>query len=284
MLKLPPALIASSTWLHTSNDAIICYLTMRLEAQLGQTRDAKYAKSLSQLVSSTSRADLAEKLGLPEPTVARVQTELVRRQWMTTHEHGYQLGEIKDQQLIWYAEQTPEAKVAEPKVPVLEQIEADTEHLTGKDSTQGKSRVNLAERLASLALSDFKPKETRPKDIRLLFLSLYKEKYGEDAPLISERAANPYAMTHSYIARAVKWANNSGDKTAAAVTFLFEHWDEIREIMRLDGRESFHLMGSSKIWPRILVYVQEGMPAPQQRSDAVTNRAETSDPVSSVGW
>jgi len=287
MLKLPLQLVRSTEWLHTSNDALVCYLAMRAEAQSGETATAKIAKVDLKLISGEPLDKLAEKVGMPQPTIARVQTELVKRGWIQKSPSGFLLGEIKDNELVWLADNVGSDEQEDTRSPadiMLAKVQEDRARMLAKSPVVDKSRADVEQKFASLAMSDFRPKETRAKDIILLFKSLYRKKYGEDAPLVSEGASNPHAVTHVYVSRAVKWANGSGDKTAKAIEFMFTNWDTIKDAMRLDGRESFHLVGSSKIWPRILLYVEEGLPAPRARADSVTNRAAEVEEPASVGW
>ena len=265
MIELPQHLIESPSWKHTSNDAIVCYLTMRADAQFGQTEIARQANKANKRISGLNNDVLSETLGVPPLTVIRLQNELVKRKWITPHDSGYQLGEAN----LWYADSAA-------------RIEAEA--FVAPAPAPPKPVSPIATLLASAALYDCRDKEVTATDVRKLFQSLYHEKYDEDAPMVSEGTANEYAMTTMYVARAVKWSNGDGQRASDGVRFMFEHWDRLCNAMGLDGRESLHMVGSSKIWNRLLWYMDNGLPAPRVIASDVTNRAETKEPVSSIGW
>ena len=106
----------------------------------------------------------------------------------------------------------------------------------------------------------------RAKDIVQLFAEKYERKFGEPCPLITEgERGNPHAVTYVYVGRAIKWSK-SAKQVYEVVEFLFENWEKIRLGLGLDGRPTFNMIGSSKLWPRFVCCKTEGVPTPKTKT------------------
>ncbi|KAJ1501823.1 hypothetical protein HMI54_009650 [Coelomomyces lativittatus] len=210
--------------------------------------------------------------------------------------------DIVDFEVSWFLESklVEEKKVITPEVQtsalkpseVVKKFIAESKvRMEAKESVKSSGLAALAkDGLASSVFGDIRPKKVTAKDIMLTFMSLYKAKYSEVAPLVTDTSmSNPYAATYMYIGRAIKWSNNDADLTLKIVKFLLadDNWDKICAATSITGRPSFHLIGSSKVWPSFIVFYKEGIPAPKYKKPDVTDITKRYDPKKiekDIGW
>ena len=125
----------------------------------------------------------------------------------------------------------------------------------------------------------------KPRDVLQLFVRLYKEKYGREVPMLEEgSSAGKYATTYVYIGRAIKWSKIVTE-VMDVVRFMFVNWEEIKAGMGLDGPPTFNLVGSAKVWPRLVSCMTDGIPKPRTvKGEIVARRADTSRDEKALGW
>lgn len=291
MLSIPSELFLSSEVRVASNDAVVMYFVLRTDAAKGETLVARKAKTNELLESGLNVQTIAQRIGVPELAVTRLLGEITKRGWAKRiSEDVYRLGEIKEFVCLWYLDSLTNA-VVERVVIEIKPVEA-VKHKLREDRSRIAAReadaVKIRAKLARDILGTVAPQKLRPKDVLNTFMQLYAEKYGMDAPLIEEgsRSGNPFATTYVYISRAIKWSK-SVQEVVSVVKFMFENWSAIKAGLGLDGRPSFNLLGSSKLWPRLVCCMTEGIPKLRRAKpsgDTVAKRYDATDEGKKVGW
>ena len=291
-MEVSHAFFLSDSVREASNDAIVLYLIMRADACVCETAVAKNAKKNSQLACGFSVDVLSTRSGLPVPTVQRLCDELVKRKWIRkevaggSNEKVFCLGVVEDFKLKWFCDDA-KAPVAAPPKPEPTAAELIAAKLA-KDKREKKSlAVETKKKLVAAAFEETM-KESRKitsTQIRRLFEDLYKAKYGVECPLVEEgMKSNPRQVTYVYINRALKWSKDP-QQVLDVIKFVFKNWEKIKLVTGLDGRPTFNLVGSSKVWPRFVSFFEEGIPERKTKHDtkAVVDRYEKDD-SKSVGW
>jgi hypothetical protein len=194
------------------------------------------------------------------------------------------LGVVKDYESTWYLDELlSSTDVSDLGLPdALKSVEkfrrklnADKERISSlSDTTKKKALIKTG------LVSD----DVRPKDVLTKFQDLYKSKYGVSPPLGEESAKdNKFATAYVYIGRAIKWSS-SNQEVIDVMSFMFENWDELRSSIGLDGRPTLNMIGSSRLYPRFISCMQDGIPKRRAKYDrsGITDRydGESED----VGW
>jgi hypothetical protein len=181
--------------------------------------------------------------------------------------------------------------ILRPADIIRRKIEEDRARIAAKEKPKEVMSDFLKAKFVGDACGEVVEHEIKPKDILKEFSRLYYDKYKEVCPLVEDGpGGNPHATTYIYIARAIKWAKNPS-YVLKVINFMFERWDEIKAGLGLDGRPSFNLIGSSKIWPRLVCCFVEGIPKPRYskpRSDGslIAHRYDetTAKKLPDSGW
>jgi hypothetical protein len=275
-MKIPISFFTSKELKATPNDAIILYLLMRSDAQEGQTTIAKLAKKKNHLVTGFDVGKLAKRSGLAELTVIRLLDDLVKRKWIEKYEQTYKLGDIVDYHLKWGLDKLVEEESLPVESSVLTKVQEDRELLLSRRKVVRSA--DIRRKLTSKALKGVIRSNVSPRDLILHFLGKFRDKFGEKCPLVDDS----FPKTMAYVKRTLKWSSD-GEHAVQVVDFMFSNWDAVKEAMSLDGKPSFHLIGSSKVWPRIVTFYEEGIPR-KKKSEDITDRYKAKPVERTVGW
>lgn len=298
MLKIPTSLLTSPRLAAVSSDAVVIYLIMRSDVDTGETVTSRLKKRDNLLVSGLDVQTIAQRIGALAGTVIRVQDELVKKGWMTRHEvNTYCLGEIVDFECVWtldkiLLEDTKEELGVEPSLPshrslIAKKLAEDRARLaSSKKPRPARLSPYSLDRLARPVLEGVRDSSIKPKDILMLFAALYRKKYDRDAPFVTggSETSGPHGLTYVYIGRAIKWSKST-DEVHKVVQFLFDKWEEIAAYLKLDGPPTFHMIGSSALWPRFVHLFVEGIPRPKiAKEEVVTKRFDDTKVEKDLGW
>jgi len=274
----------------------MAYFVMRVDAADGETMAARIAKDRSELVSGLDVHTIALRIGVPEISMTRLVEELSKRRWIEKlpGKEGtlFKLGEIKDLDARWFLDELTNGVVDEtPKEMkasevIMKKLEEDRRRVAAKEGTKVSEALKEVLTRGVAAPIAKAVTKIKPKDILLTFSAEYLKMYGVKPPLIVDgRTTNEYATTYVYISRAVKWSK-SAKEVMDVVKFMFANWSKIRDGLGLDGRPSFNMLGSSKLWPRIVCCMTEGIPERRTGSTGkdVAKRFDKTEEGKPVGW
>jgi len=308
-MSFPVQFFRSRELRDATKEATVAYLVLRADILSNECEVTKRAKLDNLLVSGLDVQMIARLTALSELTIERILDEMIKRRWLTKNEaYGKVLcclGEIKDFELKFYLDDLvkneksePEPEKSEVKSEALSPSEiirrklAESRALvSSKEEAPPKPPRELSEdtrtKIARTVMDSLEETPIRAKDIVQLFAAKYEKKYGEPCPLITEgERGNPHAVTYVYVGRAIKWSK-SAKQVYEVVEFMFENWDKIKSGLGLDGRPTFNMIGSSKLWPRFVCCKTEGIPTPKTKTvvkETVTHRFDPTKPAPETGW
>ena len=291
MLNLPSKVLLSREYRIASSEAIVVYFVLRCDASESYTATSKLAKQDNRLSCGWDVQMIAQKTGLVEYTIQRAIAELVKRRWVEKGlKHEIILGKICNYECKWFLESlvalenVQEIKSSTSTLEILRgKLEEDRAYLTKARLSKAAKKKLVSD---TFGKSFSRGSDIKSKDILVHFLRRYELKYGEKCPMIEEGSkGNPFSTTYVYIGRAVKWAG-SPEKVMEVVDFLFDKWEDLKKGTGLEGRPTFNIIGSSRLWTLLRECMIEGIPEKRDRASKVVKRYndKRAEEEKDLGW
>jgi len=288
---IPRELLESTELAKTSSEAVLFYSLLRHQVINQTTATSKLGLINGKLTANVDFTEMASKLGIHINVVGRCVDELVKRTWITnTTEKGvYLLGIATKEENTFFLESkilpkgTKSGSLAKPSDLIRAKLKEDSDK-----RKNGRLVKDIREKLAGDAFRGVQRPALKAADVLIRFNALYLKKYGMKPPLVTVESgrADARGMTLIYINRAIKWSTGV-KQVISVIEYIFENWEAVRDGLGLDGPPSFNIIGSSKLWPRLVCCMTEGIPkkrGAKGTGESVAKRYDDKKVRRDIGW
>lgn len=302
MYKLLSELFAQSERLiKLTNDALVVYLVLRTDVELGETDTAKLLKGRGELTSGLSVQSIALKSRLSALTVQRVLNDLERLEWIkickVAEDTRYNIGLIHEFECVWHVDAwlavgkpsvepdlSTTASVSDMIRGLLKEREAKREAIVGPPvrlSEEGKRRL----------LHDTIGEVSTGNSTKVLkhFEGVYKAKF-KDTPLgfYSATLHRIDPKMYAYAKRVLEWCAGDVDNVCGLISWAFDNWEHLSSVCGLTGKPTFGILSTKGFFEKFMRYREFGLPLEGRvkDKDGVATRADTAKIADApdVGW